>query len=117
MIFINISNIDELEKFKSDNILHLDLQDIIDKYATINDYAYMYYENKQQIIIPFTIKEINDKKYCFISENINNEIKNILTNFNKDKIKEISDFELFDLMEEPKIYNLKCFIINNKFYC
>lgn len=116
MKFINIYNINDLTEFSKTIKSKLKLDEVIDKYATLNDYSYMFYINNTQIIIPFTIKKILAKTYCFyaIEPNMEKDINIINTKikeFNVENLEEINSFN--DLQDLQKFNG---FIINNKFY-
>lgn len=116
MKFINIYNVDDIQNFSNEIKFNGDLYELIDKYATLEDYAYMCYINDTQVIIPFTIC---DKKYCFyaVEKNFENKLIDIqkrLLTFDINKLVEINKNSLLTLLEQPE--NLETYIVNGIFY-
>lgn len=116
MKFINIYNIEDIQHFSDEIKFNGELYELIDKYATLNDYTYICYINDTQVIIPFTIY---DNKYCFyavenIFENKLAEIQNKILCFDINKLVEINKNSLLTLLQDTE--NLSAYIINGKFY-
>lgn len=115
MEFINIYNVDDIQHFSDEIKFDGDLYELIDKYATLEDYAYMCCIDDKQVIIPFTIYD----KYCFyaVEKNIENKIADIqkhIGGFNIEKLQEIDKNILLTKVQDTKKF--EAYIVNGIFY-
>ena len=124
MKIINITDIEDLisAKMEIDKLLieHKDIeekmsiQEYMNKYCTLNAYAYCYYGE----VIPYAYYNIYDNEYLFIIEKSDNleKLINTLQNiqFDYTKLKEMSHSDIIEKYQDYE--NATYFIINGKYY-